>query len=70
MKRYVISDKNLNAESVYYWSWTCAKLKSLENNKENKYFGLNQCTNDKDEDCDYLKKLVPSLSVYSKYIKQ
>jgi hypothetical protein len=58
----------LNAESAFYWSWACAKFKSLENNKKNKFFELDNCAND--DDCDYLDKLVPSLTEYSGYVQQ
>lgn len=64
---HVISYENLNAESAYYWSWTCAKFKSLENNKKSKFFELDKCTID--DDCDYLDKLVPSLTEYSGYLQ-
>lgn len=60
----MIPCENLNAESVFYWSWTCGKIKTLEINRKN---GLEQCDED---DCDYLDKLVPSLTEYCEYVQQ
>lgn len=61
-EKHVIGGENLNAESAFYWSWICAKIKSFETRKER----LNE-----DEDSeDYLDKLVPSLTEFCEYVHQ
>ena len=67
--RLVVPYENLNAESAFYWSWTCSKMKSIEAKQKTSFSELEPNGND-DDDLDYLDKLVPPLTVYCEYVQE